>query len=69
MSDVTKDASLKGPANPISIDIYSPAELRHWIREIGRPASQIKHAVAVVGPLVADVRNFLRRRGLYDVAR
>ena len=69
MSDGTKDASLKGPADPTRIDIYSASELRHWIREIGRPAGQIKYAVGIVGPLVVDVRNFLRHRSLYEVSR
>ncbi len=61
------DGSLQGPTNPHSIDIHSPAELRHWVREIGRPAAQIKQAVLAVGTSVSDVRAFLQRRGLYQL--
>jgi hypothetical protein len=60
-----RDGTLSGPADPSRIDIHAPAEMRHWVREIGRPAQQLTHAVGVVGPLVADVRAFLQRRTLY----
>jgi hypothetical protein len=62
-----RDGSLPGPADPTRIDIHAAAEMRHWVREIGRPAQQLTHAVAVVGPLVADVRAFLQRRTLYGL--
>jgi hypothetical protein len=62
-----RDGTLPGPADPSRIDIHAAAEMRHWVREIGRPAQQLRHAVAVVGPLVADVRAFLQRRTLYGL--
>ena len=60
-----QDSSLQGPADPFRINVHSAAELRHLVREIGRPAMQIKLAVNAVGPLVDDVRTFLRQRGVY----
>jgi hypothetical protein len=63
------DARLLGPANPARIDVDAPAEMRHWIREFGRPAAQLRLAVQAVGPLVSDVREYLQRRALYGPAR
>jgi hypothetical protein len=62
---IQSDGALQGPADPLRIDIHAPAEMRHWVREIGRPADQLKQAVNAVGPLAADVRAFLKRRSLY----
>ena len=60
---------LTRPADPKRIDINSAAEMRHWAREIGRPAVKLTEAVKVVGPLVADVRDHLRKGTLYGKAR
>jgi len=62
---IENDGALQGPTDPLRIDIHAPAELRHWVREIGRPADQLKQAVNAVGPLAVDVRAFLKRRSLY----
>jgi hypothetical protein len=64
-----RDGTLQGPSDPAAIDIHSAAELRYWVREIGRPAAQLKQAVAAVGTQVADVRAFLQRRSLYRMSR
>jgi|GEM_PF-3395862 len=63
------DARLLGPADRVRIKVDAPAEMRHWVRELGAPAAQLKAAVQVVGPLVADVRGYLQRRPLYGPAR
>jgi len=63
------DSRLLGPADCTLIDVDAPAEMRHWVRELGRPAAQLKAAVQVVGPLVSDVRAYLQRRALYGPAR
>jgi len=55
------------PADPTRIDTQSAVDLRYWAREIGRSPVQLSQAVAAVGPLVADVREFLQRRGLYKL--
>ncbi len=60
-----RDDRLCGPADPTRIDIHAAAEMRHWVRELGRPAIQLLDAVSAVGPLVADVRAHLQKRGLY----
>jgi hypothetical protein len=43
--------------------------MRHWSREIGRPAAKLNEAVKAVGPLVADVRDYLRKHSLYGRPR
>jgi hypothetical protein len=63
------DARLLGPADGLRIDVGAPAEMRHWVRELGRPAAQVKAAVQAVGPLVSDVREYLRRRALDGLTR
>ena len=63
------DARLLGPIDPVRIDVDAPAEMRHWVRELGRPAAQLKAAVQAVGPLVSDVREYLQRRALYRLMR
>lgn len=69
MTTTPKDARLLGPADRTRIDVNAPAEMRHWARELGKPATQLKAAVAAVGPRVADVRDYLQRRRLYGLPR
>jgi hypothetical protein len=56
-----------GPADPKRIDIHANAEMRHWVREFGRSAIQLKEAVKAVGPLVSDVRAHLQKQSLYKL--
>ena len=63
------DGGLRGPADAQHIDIHAPAELRHWVRELGRPAAKLIEAVNAVGPKVVDVRGYLRQRSLYAKPR
>ena len=65
----SSEGRLLGPADRVRIDVDAPAELRYWVRELGRPAAQLKAAVQAVGPLVSDVREYLQRRTLYGPAR
>jgi hypothetical protein len=69
MTIENNDGQLLGPADPKRIDVHSPAEMRHWVREIGRPAAKLNEAVKAVGPLVSDVREYLRNRSLYGMPR
>jgi Protein of unknown function (DUF3606) len=69
MTIANNDGRLQGPADAKRIDVSSPAEMRHWVREIGRPAAKLNEAVKVVGPLVSDVRDYLRTRSLYGRPR
>jgi hypothetical protein len=63
------NALLRGAADPKRIDIHSPAEMRHWVRELSRPAAKLNEAVNAVGPLVADVRGYLPKHSLYEKLR
>ena len=69
MTIVGSDGLLHGPADPKRIDIHAPAEMRHWVRELSRPAAKLNEAVDAVGPLVADVRDYLRKHSLYGKPR
>ena len=69
MTVASNDGRLRGPADPKRIDIHAPAEMRHWSREIGRPAAKLSEAVNAVGPLVSDVRDYLRKHSLYGRPR
>lgn len=69
MTIANNDGRLQGPADAKRIDVGSPAEMRHWVREIGRPAAKLNEAVKAVGPLVSDVRDYLRTRSLYGKSR
>ena len=69
MTIMDNDGRLLGPADAKRIDVHSPAEMRHWVREIGRPAAKLNEAVKAVGPLVSDVRDYLRTRSLYGKPR
>ena len=64
-----QDARLLGPTDRARIDVDAPAEMRHWAREFGRPAGQLKAAVQAGGPFVSDVRAYLQKRTLYGPAR
>ena len=69
MTAIPNDARLLGPGDRTRIDVNAPAEMRHWVRELGKPAAQLKEAVVAVGPLVKDVREYLQRRRLYGLPR
>jgi Protein of unknown function (DUF3606) len=71
MTIVGNDGLLRGPANPnhIHIDVHSPSERRHWVRELSRPAAKLNEAIDAVGPLLADVRDYLRKHSLYGKPR
>ena len=69
MSAVDNNGQLQGPADPKCIDIRSPAEMRHWAREIGQSAAKRNEAVRAVGPLVSNVRDYLRKHSLYGRPR
>ena len=66
---VESDGLLRGPADPKCIDIHSPAEMRYWAREIGQSAAKLNEAVKAVGPLVSNVRDYLRKHSLYGRPR
>ena len=69
MTVIDNDGRLLGPADPMRIDIHSPAEMRHWVREIGQPAAKLNEAINAVGPLVSNVRDYLRNKSLYGRPR
>jgi hypothetical protein len=69
MTVVENDGLLRGPADPKLINIHSPAEMRYWTRETGQSTAKLNEAVKAVGPLVSNVRDYLRRHSLYGRLR
>jgi len=62
-------ARLLTPADPNRIDVHSHAEMRHWARELSRSMAEVNEAVKAVGPLVSDVRTYLRDQTLRGRSR
>lgn len=59
MSDKPKQL---GERDGQRIDIRQDTELHYWTREFGISTEQLEEAVRHVGPMVSDIRRFLRRR-------
>ena len=43
------------------IDVHEPRELRYWSDKFGVEPKHLREAVIIVGPLVKDVEEFLRK--------
>ena len=56
------DRSKGGPPDRARINVGEPHEVAYWIKELGCSEAQLRAAVKVVGPMVANVRNHLNRR-------
>jgi hypothetical protein len=56
------DRSKRGPPDRARINVGEPHEVVYWTKELGCSEAQLRAAVKVVGPMVANVRNHLNRR-------
>jgi hypothetical protein len=54
--------SLKIAIDPLLIHQFVNEELAHWSDRLGVTKVQLKSAINIVGPLVADVRAYLEKR-------
>jgi hypothetical protein len=59
MSD---DLSDRGPADAARVDISQPHELRYWTRTLGCSEQELRAAVAAVGEVAEEVREYFRDR-------
>ena len=48
------------PEDPRKININQPWEVQYWSNELGCTQSKLRMAVSAVGPMVEDVRKWLR---------
>jgi hypothetical protein len=55
------DAPQNPPAGAEKINVADKADLESWARVFGVTFTQVRAAVAVVGPKVADVRKYLKK--------
>lgn len=53
----------RGPEDPKKININQPYEVAYWTTVLRVPETVLRQAVASVGPMVVDVRNWLRKFG------
>lgn len=60
MSD---DLTRKRPEDSNKINIQQDWEVNYWARKFGVTEFILKRAVSEVGPMVADVANWLRKNG------
>jgi len=54
--------SKRGPPDRTRINVGEPHEVAYWTKELGCSEAQLRAAVKVVGPMVANLRNHLNRR-------
>ena len=57
------DLSKKGPPDAARINVHESWELSSWSKHFGVSEATLKSAVAAVGPMTADVRNWLKKNG------
>lgn len=55
------DLGKKGPADRTRINVHESWEVRYWCGELGCTESKLKQAVAAVGVMVKDVKEWLRK--------
>jgi len=49
----------RGHADRVRINVHEDYEVRYWCGQLGVTPEQLRAAVRVVGPMVADVRRHL----------
>jgi hypothetical protein len=52
---------LQNPSPRDRIEVHEPRELRYWSDKFGVEPRHLREAVIIVGPLVKDVEQFLRK--------
>jgi hypothetical protein len=55
------DLTRKQPEDPKKININQSWEVQYWKTKFGVPEQKLKKAVEVVGPMVSDVKRYLRK--------
>ena len=52
---------IRVPQDPLKINIQQTWEIEYWTKTLGCTETELRAAVAAVGPMVADVRDYLGR--------
>ena len=53
--------NLRPPVDPTRINVQSTINVNYWCQTLGCSETNLRNAVLAVGPLAADVRNYLNR--------
>ena len=60
---MTDDTAKKRPQDSSRINVHEDYEVRYWTKELAVTSDKLKEAVKKVGPMVADVRKELGKKG------
>lgn len=55
--------NLRGPQDDSRINVNQPHEVRYWTAHFGITEAVLRQAVAAVGVMVTNVREWLKRNG------
>lgn len=55
------DLNRRAPEDPKKINIDQTWEVSYWTSELGISESKLREAVQAVGPMVVDVKDWLKR--------
>ena len=55
------DSKLQAPPQDLRINVNEPWQLKYWSTELRVGVEDLRAAVAQVGPLIRQVREFLKR--------
>lgn len=59
--DVADDLNRRQPEDPLRINLREPWEVRYWTDRLGVSEAKLKQAVAAVGVMVSNVREWLSK--------
>ena len=54
------DLTRKAPEDPTKINVNQSWEIQYWAKKLGVTEQQLKTAVKAVGPIVKDVKRYLK---------
>ncbi len=57
------DLKRRGPEDPDKININQSWEVRDWCKSLGVSETVLRKAVDAVGPMVVDVKAWLKKNG------
>ena len=59
---MTDNLEERGPRDRSRVNVHEPHELRYWTEQLGVSPEELTDAVAQIGPMVADLRQWFSRQ-------